>query len=203
MSHRLASMVASDLAAALSPASARASSDLAASSSPASARCRKPSTSPRPTNSSISCSRANPLPASGLGGAAAVGADQDRCAKPMFVWDLRIGHGDVVGGGVRVHVPGPQHPRQRLPDVVQPGEQRVIAKPMLERGRADAPPTLGDSDLRIRRDTLHLTGAFLVNRPLNRGKSRIGHRQGTLSYHRSVSRPRSTQYGNSRARRTR
>jgi hypothetical protein len=40
--------------------------------------------------------------------------------------------------------------------------------------RADTPPARADRDLRIRRDTLHLTGAFLVNRSLNLGKSRIG-----------------------------
>jgi hypothetical protein len=53
---------------------------------------------------------------------------------------------------------------------------------------ADTPAALGDRDLRIRRDTLHLTGAFLVNRPLNLGKSRIGHQQGTSSFHTAVSR---------------
>jgi hypothetical protein len=70
-----------------------------------------------------------------LGGAGAVGADQDRCAIPIRVGDLRqclLGHADVVGGGIGVRVPGPQHPGQRLPGVVQPGEQRVIAEPVLE-----------------------------------------------------------------------
>ena len=56
----------------------------------------------------------------------------------ILVGDLRqrlIGHLDVVGGGVRVRVSRPQHPRQRLPGVVQPRQQQVIAKPVLERRR--------------------------------------------------------------------
>jgi hypothetical protein len=56
----------------------------------------------------------------------------------MLVRDLRqrlIGNLDVVVGGVGVRVSWPQHPRQRLAGVVQPGEQRVIAKPVLERRR--------------------------------------------------------------------
>jgi hypothetical protein len=68
----------------------------------------------------------------GLGGAGAVGAKQDRRAMPMPVWDLRqrlIGDLDVVGGGIGVRVPGPQHPAQRFPGVVQPGEQGVISIP--------------------------------------------------------------------------
>jgi hypothetical protein len=256
----------------------------------------------------------------------------------MRVGDLRqrfVGHADVVGGGIGIRVPGPQHPRQRLAGIVQPGEQGVKSIPMLVGGRtafflrmaghqrgvevdhqarhhragaphrgdrpacfaaqqprpfpgssardlqvieerlvnrvedpprrrrrghrpeqvrlvaehrqvpdrdtavgehhrqisqhparrmrratlsttadrgvecltdtsrsgnigeqprpnmgADATPAGGNRDLRIRRDTLHQTGAFLVNRPLNSGKSRIGHRQGTSSFETTVSRPK-------------
>jgi hypothetical protein len=57
----------------------------------------------------------------------------------MCVGDLRqrlIGHGDVVGSGVRVRVPRSQHPGQCLPGVVQPGEQRMIAISVLERRRS-------------------------------------------------------------------
>jgi hypothetical protein len=68
-------------------------------------------------------------------------ADQDRCAIPMLVGDLRqrlVGHADVVGCGIGVRVPGSQHPRQRLAGVVQPSEQGVKAEPMLVGGRTAA-----------------------------------------------------------------
>jgi hypothetical protein len=57
---------------------------------------------------------------------------------PMFVGDLcqrLIGDLDVVGGGIGVRVPGPQHPGQRFPGVVQPGEQGVISIAVLVCGR--------------------------------------------------------------------
>ncbi len=75
----------------------------------------------------------------GLGGAGTVAADQDRRAVPMLVGDLGerlVGDLDVVGGGVRPGVPGPEHPGQRFVGVVQPGQQGVIAKSVLERGRS-------------------------------------------------------------------
>jgi hypothetical protein len=52
----------------------------------------------------------------------------------MLIGDLRqrlIDHLDVVGGGIGVRGPRPQHPGQRHTRVVQPGEQRMIAKPVL------------------------------------------------------------------------
>ena len=42
----------------------------------------------------------------------------------------------MIGGGVAAGVARPQHPGQRLAGVVQPDQQRVIAKSVLERGRA-------------------------------------------------------------------
>ena len=49
------------------------------------------------------------------------------------------GDGDVVGGGVRPGVPGPQHHRQRLPGavraVVDERPQRMEPEPAFERGR--------------------------------------------------------------------
>jgi hypothetical protein len=78
------------------------------------------------------------MPQPCLGRTGAVGADQDRRAMAILVGDLRqrlIGHLDVVGGGVRVRVSRPQHPRQRLPGVVRPRQQRMITKPVLERRR--------------------------------------------------------------------
>jgi hypothetical protein len=76
---------------------------------------------------------------------------------------------------------------ERLRDTSRCGDIRQQPRPHM---RADTPPISGDRDLRIRRDTLHLTGAFLVNRSLNLGKSRIGHQQGTSSFQAAVSRPK-------------
>jgi hypothetical protein len=73
-----------------------------------------------------------------LGGAGAVAADQDRMPVPLLVGDLAerlVGDLDVVGGGVGAGVPRPQHAGQGFVGVVQPGQQRVIAEPVLERGR--------------------------------------------------------------------
>ena len=70
-----------------------------------------------------------------LGAARAVGADQDRAAVPVGIRDLReriVQDRDVVGRGVRARIARPQPTGQRLTGVVQPAQQRVIAKPALE-----------------------------------------------------------------------
>ena len=59
--------------------------------------------------------------------ASAIGADQDRNAVPVRIGDLRergVQDGDVIGGGVRAGVTGPQQPGQELPGVVAEGQDR-------------------------------------------------------------------------------
>ena len=84
------------------------------------------------------------------------------------------------------HSPTPRR-RRDIERLRQTGRGTDIGQQPRPQMRTHTPATGRYGDPRKRRATLHLTGAFLVSKPLNCRKSRIAYRQGTSSFQTAVS----------------